>query len=192
MNKFTDYIKRINKTTKICVAIILTLIIAFTAVFVPTYRKYSYYKNEAAVRNYNNWCEILNIANQVYNFKNIDDLKSWRGYINGVIYTTHSELLPSFHGQPTYTYFLTLNYDSFISDVVSENNFNQEKSNEAFLLLKDVSLKLRELCEKILENSEKDKSALIETDSEIFKEAEKLIRDFCYEQGERIYNFNHS
>ena len=31
-----------------------------------------------AIKNYNNWCEILNIANQVYNSKNIDDLKSWR------------------------------------------------------------------------------------------------------------------
>jgi hypothetical protein len=181
-----------NKSTKILVAIILTLIIVFMAIFIPTYKQYSNFKNEMAIKNYNNWCEILNIANQVYNFENIDDLESWRGYINGVIYATHSELLPSFHGQPTYTYFLTLNYDSFIADIVSGNNFSEEKRNEAFLLLKEVSLELQELCETILEISEKDKSALIEKESKIYKEAEKLIHDFCYEQGKIIYNFNHS
>lgn len=145
-----------------------------------------------AIKNYNNWCEILNIANQVYNSKNIDDLKSWRGYINGVIYATYSELLPSFHGHPTYTHFLTLSYDSFIADIVSGNKFSEEKGNEAFLLLKEVSFELQELCEKILEISEKDKSALIEKESKIYKEAEKLIHDFCYEQAEKIYAFNHS
>lgn len=102
------------------------------AIFIPTYKQHSYLKNEMAIKNYNNWCEILNTANQVYNFKNIDDLKSWRGYINGVIYCTCSELLPSFHGQPTYTYFLTLSYDSFIADIVSGKNFSEEKRNEAF------------------------------------------------------------
>lgn len=192
MNKIIDFITRQNKSTKISVAIILTLIILFSAIFVPTYKQYSYYKNETAVRNYNNWCEILNIADWVCNIQNIDDLASRRGYINGVIYSTHSDLLPYFHGEPTYTYFLTTNYDCFIADVVSENNFNEEKRNEAFLLLKDVSLKLRELCGKIIEISEKDKFALIETNSEIYKKAEKLIHDFCYEQGERIYNFSYS
>ena len=192
MNKIIDFITQWNKSTKILVAIILALIIVFTAVFIPTYKQYSYYKNEMAIKNYNNWCEILNIANQVYNFQNIDDLKSWRGYINGVLCVTHSELLPGFHGQPTYTYFLTLNYDSFIADIVSENKFSEEKRNEAFLLLKDISLELQKLCEKILKISEKDKSALIENDSEIYKEAETLIHDFCYKQAERIYNFNHS
>lgn len=192
MNKIINFISQWNKSTKILVAIILTLIIIFTAIFIPTYKQYSYYKNEIAVKNYNNWCEILNIANKVYNIQTIDDLELCRGYINGVIYATYSELLPYFHGEPTYTVFLTLTYDSFISDVVSENNFNKEKRNEAFLLLKDVSLELQKLCEKILDISENDKSALIETDSEIYKQAKKLIHDFCYEQGEIIYNFNHS
>lgn len=192
MNKIIDFITHRNKSTKISVTIILALIILFLSLFISAYKQYLYYKNETAVRNYNNWCEILNIADQVYNIQNFEDLASWRGYINGVIYSTHSELLPYFRGEPTYTYFLTINYDSFIADVVSENNFNEEKRNEAFLLLKDVSLKLRELCGKILEISEKDKFALIETDSEIYKKAEKLIHDFCYEQGERIYNFSHS
>lgn len=192
MNKAIDFITRWNKSTKILVAIILALIIVFTAIFIPTYKQYSHFKNETAIKNYNNWCEILNIANQVYNFKNIDDLKSWRGYINGVIYATHSELLPYFHGQPTYTYFLTLTYDSFISDIASENNYSEEKRKEAFSLLKEVSLELQNLCEKILEISEKDKSALIEKNSEIYKEAEKLIQDFCYKQGKIIYNFNNS
>jgi len=192
MNKIIDFITKWSKSTKILVAIILALIIAFMAIFIPTYKQHSYLKNEMANNNYNNWCEILNIANQVYNFKNIDDLKSWRGYINGVIYSTYSELLPSFHGQPTYTYFLTLSYDSFIADIISGNKFSEEKRNEAFLLLKEVSLELQELCETILKISKKDKSALIEKDSKIYKEAEKLIHDFCYEQGKRIYYFNHS
>lgn len=192
MNKIINFITKWNKSTRILVAIILTLIIVFTAIFIPTYKQYSYYKNEIAIKNYNNWCEILNIANKVYNIQNIDDLKLCRGYINGIIYATHSELLPSFHGQPTYTYFLTLNYDSFIADIVSNNNYDEEKRNEAFLLLKKVSLELQKLCEKILEISEKDKSALIDSDSEIYKEAEKLIHDFCYEQGKIIYDFNHS
>ena len=192
MRKIIDLIAQWNKSTKILVAIILALIIVFMAIFIPTYKQYSYYKNEMAIKNYNSWCEILNIANKVYNIQNIDDLKLCCGYINGVIYATHSELLPNFHGQPTYTYFLTLNYDSFIADVVSNNNYAEEKRDEAFLLLKEVSLELQELCETILKISEKDKSALIENDSEIYKEAEKLIHDFCYEQGERIYNFNHS
>lgn len=192
MNKIIDFITKWSKSTKILVAIILALIIAFMAIFIPTYKQHSYLKNEMAIKNYNNWCEILNIANQVYNFKNIDDLKSWRGYINGVIYATYSELLPSFHGQPTYTHFLTLSYDSFIADIVSGNKYSEEKRNEAFLLLKEVSLELQELCETILKISEKDKSALIEKDSKIYKEAEKLIHDFCYEQGKRIYYFNHS
>lgn len=192
MNKIIDFITQWNKSAKILVAIILALIIVFTAIFIPTYKQYSHFKNEMAIRNYNNWCEILNIANQVYNFKNIDDLKSWRGYINGVIYATSSELLPSFHGHPTYTYFLTLSYDSFIADIVSENKFSEEKRNEAFLLLKEVSLELQELCETILKISEKDKSALIEKESKIYKEAEKLIHEFCYEQGKIIYSFNHS
>lgn len=192
MNKIIGFIARRNKSTKISVAIILALIILFLSVFIPTYKKYSYYKNEAATGNYNNWCEVLGIADMVYNTQNIDDLVLRRGYINGVIYSVHSKLLPYFHGEPKYTYFLTTQYDSFIFDVASENNFNEEKRSEAFLLLKDVSLKLRELCEEILEISEKDKAALIETDSEIYKKAEKLIRDFCYEQGEVLYNFNHS
>jgi len=192
MNKIIDFITKWSKSAKILVAIILALIIAFMAIFIPTYKQHSYLKNEMAIRNFNNWCEILNIANQVYNFKNIDDLKSWRGYINGVIYSTYSELLPSFHGQPTYTYFLTLSYDSFIADIISGNKFSEEKRNEAFLLLKEVSLELQELCETILKISKKDKSALIEKDSKIYKEAEKLIHDFCYEQGKRIYYFNHS
>lgn len=192
MNKIIDFITKWSKSTKILVAIILALIIVFMAIFIPTYKQHSYLKNEMAIKNYNNWCEILNIANQVYNFKNIDDLKSWRGYINGVIYSTYSELLPSFHGQPTYTYFLTLSYDSFIADIISGNKFSEEKRNEAFLLLKEVSLELQELCETILKISEKDKSALIEKESKIYKEAEKLIHDFCYEQGKRIYYFNHS
>lgn len=192
MNKIINFITQWNKSTKILVAILLTLIIVFTAIFIPTYKQYSYYKNEMAIKNYNNWCDVLNIANQVYNFKNIDDLESWRGYINGVIYSTYSELSPNFHGQPTYTYFLTLNYDSFIADIVSNNNYDEEKRNEAFLLLKKVSLELQELCEKILKVSENDKSALIEKDSKIYKQAEKLIHDFCYEQGKIIYDFNHS
>jgi len=192
MNKIIDFITKWSKSAKILVAIILALIIAFMAIFIPTYKQHSYLKNEMAIKNYNNWCEILNIANQVYNFKNIDDLKSWRGYINGVIYATYFELLPSFHGHPTYTHFLTLSYDSFIADIVSENKFSEEKRNEAFLLLKEVSLELQELCETILKISKKDKSALIEKDSKIYKEAEKLIHDFCYEQGKRIYYFNHS
>lgn len=191
MNKIIGFIAQWNKSTKVLVAIILALIIIFISIFIPTYKQYSYYKNEIAIKNYNNWCEILNIANKVYNIQNIDDLKSCRGYINGVIYATHSDLLPSFHGQPTYTYFLTLNYDSFIADIVSGNNYSEEKRNEAFLLLKDVSLELQKLCEKILEISENDKSALIEKESKIYKESEKLIHDFCYEQGKIIYNFNH-
>ena len=192
MNKIINFISRWNKSTKILAIIILALLIVFVAVFIPTYKQYSYYKNEIAVKNYNNWCEILNIANKVYNTKNIDDLRESRGYINGVIYATHSELLPNFHGQPTYTYFLTLNYDSFIADVVSDNTFSEEKRNDAFLVLKDMSLELQKLCEKILKISENDKCALIERDSEIYKEAEKLIQDFCYEQGKIINNFKHS
>lgn len=192
MNIIIDFITKWSKSTKILVAIILALIIAFMAIFIPTYKQHSYLKNEMAIKNYNNWCEILNIANQVYNFKNIDNLKSWRGYINGVIYATYSELLPSFHGHPTYTHFLTLSYDSFIADIVSGNKYSEEKRNEAFLLLKEISLELQDLCETILKISEKDKSALIEKDSKIYKEAEKLIYDFCYEQGKRIYYFNHS
>ena len=192
MNKIINSISRWNKSTKILAIIILALLIVFVAVFIPTYKQYSYYKNEIAVKNYNNWCEILNIANKVYNTKNIDDLRESRGYINGVIYATHSELLPNFHGQPTYTYFLTLNYDSFIADVVSDNTFSEEKRNDAFLVLKDMSLELQKLCEKILKISENDKCALIERDSEIYKEAEKLIQDFCYEQGKIINNFKHS
>ena len=192
MNKIINFISRWNKSTKILVTIILALIIVFLAVFIPTYKQYSYYKNEIAVKNYNNWCEILNIANQVYNTKSIDDLRDSRGYINGVIYATHSQLLPNFHGQPTYTYFLTLNYDSFIADVVSDNTLNEEKRNDAFLVLKEVSLELQKLCEKILVISENDKCALIDKDSEIYKEAEKLIHDFCYEQGKIINNFKQS
>lgn len=187
-----NIIAELNKSTKISVAIISALIIVFAAVFIPTYRQYAYYKNEAAVKNYNNWCEILNIADQVCNFKSTEDLKSARGCINGIIYSTHSELMPYFRGEPTYTYFLTLNYDSFIGDIASEDKFSEEKRNEAFLLLKDVSSELRKLCESIIEISGNDKSALIEEKSKIYKEAEKLIHDFCYEQGERLYNFNHS
>ncbi len=192
MKKIIAFVACWNKSTKTLVAIILALIIIFMSIFIPTYNQYSNLKNEIAIKNYNNWCEILNIANQVYNFESVDDLKSWRGYINGVIYATYSELLPNFHGQPTYTYFLTLNYDSFIADIVSGNNYSEEKRNEAFILLKKVSLELQELCEKILEISENNKSALIEKESKIYKEAEKLIHDFCYKQGKIIHNFNHS
>lgn len=192
MNKIINFITQWNKSTKILVAILLTLIIVFTAIFIPTYKQYSYYKNEMAIKNYNNWCEILNIANKVYNIQNINDLKLCRGYINGVIYATYSELLPYFSGEPTYTVFLTLNYDSFIADIVSDNNYDEEKRNEAFILLKKVSLELQELCEKILKISENDKFALIEKDSKIYKQAEKLIHDFSYEQGKIIYDFNHS
>ena len=192
MNKMIDFITRWNKSTKILVAIILALITFFMSIFIPTYKQYTYYKNEMAIKNYNNWGEILKIAKKVYYIQNIDDLKLCRGYINGVIYSTCFELLPNFSGEPRYTGFLTLNYDSFISDVVSDNNYNQEKRNEAFLLLKEVSLELQELCEKVLEISENNKSALIDRDSKIYKEVEQLIHDFCYEQGKIIYDFNHS
>lgn len=176
----------------ISIILIFVLIIAILSgyMFIKLNNEKSHWKSIVAEHNYNHWNEIHFTALQIENRGFAKDaVKEHYLFINAKIYSNTDSLYPIFSGSSKYTAFLRTYYISLAQDIP---NMQDDKLQEALDLFKDATIELKNLSGKILKMAEdaNERISLIETNSELYNKAEKMIREYCNEYGDKISKFN--
>ena len=114
-------------------------------------------------------------------------------YINAKIYSNTNGLYPVFSGDGKYIAFLQTYYYQLAQDIVVKD-IQGDKLQEALDLFKETTVELKKLSGDIIKMSEEanKRIALIETNSELYNQVEKRIKEFCNKYGNKISEFNRS
>lgn len=188
-------VTKLTKKAKKLIIISLVVVIAVGSAFVHLYNEKTNWQNVAAEYNRNQWSEIHLIAflmkERGFTQETISEMYP---YINAKIHSSVSGLYPIFDGKSPYYSVLSTYYVSLAMDIWANNDFTDEKMQEAINIFEDATLALEELSFDILEMTEdrKNKIELRKIGSPIYNEAEKMIKEYCNKYGEMISNFNHS
>lgn len=182
--------KKLNKRIMLFVSIIgLALIVFIISVFINVYNEKNYWQKNAAEHNYYHWSEINLMASQIENLGFIQKaIKENYPYINAKVFSSTTELYPVFNGDSPYNAFLQTYYISLAQDIASDQDLYGDQLPEAINLFADATKELKELSSKILEmaEDEKDRVALRKVNSEVYNQAEKMIKEYCNKYGQKI------
>ena len=167
------------------------LVVAVLAGFLHLNNLKNDWKNRVAQHNYNHWADIHLMA------MNMDELgytqetiANQYGYINARVYSATDDLWPNFSGDSKANAFLSTYYISLAMDIT--NNAYGDHQQDAIALFEEATKALQELSAEILQLAEdsKDRNALVDTDSKLYKQAEAMIKEYCNEYGAKISEFN--
>ncbi len=173
-------------------AIVLLITIIVSSMFVKIYNEKCYWQRQAANHNYFHWAEIYNMIFEIEktNFTK-EGIQKIYPYINAKVYSSEEYLSPVFGGASNTSSFLKTYYNSLALDISASQKFDSEKLQLAIDLFEEATNELKEISLTILEMAEdpQNRLELINTDSEIYKQAYKMTMEYSKEYSERIKNF---
>lgn len=185
-----------RKAQKIICIVLAVLLLLSSAVSVWLYRELKAEREYRAGRYYSNWSRLLTVANEGSEVIDISSARDFYHLQNGIIHTVESDISPSFNnieGLDTYhSSFLTTWFDSFVLDI-SNAKEDEADTEERLALLKEMCQGLYDICAVALnlddENGYKA-TQLLDNESEIYKELEKMMKDYAEKYVPEIKKYN--
>jgi len=178
---------------KICAfGTVVLIVVIIVTMFVNLYNEKCYWQNQVAEDNYFNWSRIYFMTEEIekagFTKDGID--KMWL-YINAIVYSTENDVSPRFSGGTKTSYYLQTYYNSLALDISANKEWDEEKLQSAIDLFEDATMDLKNLSAEILDMaSDKDgKLKLLDSDSELYKQADKLVKDYSNGYSEKILEF---
>lgn len=191
--EFGKEVGMMSKLKKSCLfGIGLLIIIVSISIVVNVYNEKSYWQNLVAEHNRFHWSEIYFMTTEIekagFTKEGIQELHL---YINAKVFSTENNLSPSFSGGSKVTFFLQTYYVSLAQDISASQEMDDEKLQLAIDLFEESTKELKKLSAAILEMAQDadNRLALIDEDSELYKQADEMVKEYSNEYSERISNF---
>lgn len=152
-------------------------------------------REELASRNLANWNSLFSMTETLEgNIHSPEDIPDFSKYQNAVLYTVSDQLQPVFEGKSTKTLrFLPASYDPLMQELASADDTVEEALlNEGMALYLDINAELKAICDFVVTSSEENaniKYELLDSQSDFSRQVQKLIDDFCEQNGEELEAF---
>ena len=152
-------------------------------------------REELASRNLANWNSLFSMTETMEeNIHSPKDIPDFSKYQNAVLYTVPDQLQPVFEGKSTKTLrFLPASYDPLMQELASADDTVEEALlNEGMALYLDINAELKAICDFVVTSSEENaniKYELLDSQSDFSRQVQKLIDDFCEQNGEELEAF---
>ena len=183
-----------HKLRKYCL-IGIGLLIAISIVvsmIVKLYNEKCYWQRKAAYQNYHHWSQIYDMTTEIEKIGfTRNGLQKMFLYINAIAYDVEEHLSPCFSGGTHTSRFLQTYYNGLALDIAANAEMDDETLQVAIDLFEETTKELRNLSLTIIEMTEDmdAKLALIDTDSELYKQVDTMVKDYSNAYSERISDF---
>lgn len=184
-----------NKPKNIIYSLIgLLITIIVVLMFVKIYNEKCYWQRQVAEYNYTNWGQIYHMTHEIEKKGFTQEgIKEVSLYINAKVSATEPNLSPGFSSSPESSFFLQTYYLSLALDISKNREFDAEELQLAINLFEEATIELRKLSATILEMTSSsyvdNRLELISTDSELYKQVDKMVKEYGNKYSEKISNF---
>lgn len=185
-----------NKLYKILCVVFAVLFVASAALSVFLYKDLQNERNRKADINLYNWSRVHEMAQTIQRVNDTEHARDIYYLQNGTFFTLDgNSLYPNFDNLDAGTnneYFLTIHLNDFIHMITLAKEVDSDLK-ERFELLHEIGEKMEKISLKVLEYGEKGKTEkleLLDKNSDIYKEIEFEIKEFCNTYISRIKKYN--
>lgn len=182
---------KLKKYSMIGIGLLITISIV-VSMFAKLYNEKCYWQRQAAYHNYHHWSRIYFMTTEIEKIGfSRNGLQKMFLYINATAYDTEEYLSPCFSGGTHTSRFLQTYYNGLALDIAANTEMDDETLQVAIDLFEETTKELRNLSLTIIEMTEdiEAKLALIDTDSELYKQVDIMVKEYSNGYSERISNF---
>lgn len=183
-----------SKTYQLMIVGLLIVSMVLSAFCFYLYADNKRLNEQRADDNISNWNSILQMTRKIHgSVKTVDDVALFSLYQNTVLHTISHKLNPEFNGSDVP--FLTGMYDPLMQDLSAKGANKQVPEallTDGLELYLQMNTDLNKLCSFVVtsaENTKEVKYMLLKDDSEISREVQTKINDFCIQYQPMLNDF---